>query len=199
MAYQFGLAIQRSALFEQVNHLAITDPITELYNYRKLSRDMERELVRSRRYQHPFSFIMADIDYFKQINDTRGHLAGDRALRKVARALEEGRREVDRVYRYAGDEFCLLLPETDLSEAMELAEKLRAKVEGLRIPVDGEKEPVRTTISMGVAAFSDALHQPKDLIAEADQALYHAKQNGRNRVAAYFEVIDNARANGQYR
>lgn len=76
---------------------------------------------------------------------------------------------------------------------MELAEKLRAKVEGLRIPVDGEKEPVRTTISMGVAAFSDALHQPKDLIAEADQALYHTKQNGRNRVAAYFEVIDNAR------
>ena len=185
MAYQFGLAIERASLFEQVNHLAITDPITGLYNYRKLARDMERELVRSRRYRRPFSFIMADIDLFKQINDEYGHLAGDKALREIARVLEEGRREVDRVYRYAGDEFCLLLPETDLPEAFELAEKLRRTVAELDIPVDGRREPVHATISLGVTAFSDALSLVDDLISEADQALYTAKESGRNSVFAF--------------
>ena len=187
IAYQFGLAIHRSALFEQVNLLAITDPITELYNFRKLMRDMDRELVRSKRYRRPFSFIMADIDHFKQINDSRGHLAGDAALREVARTLEDGRREVDRVYRYAGDEFCLLLPETDLPEAFDLADKLRRMVEALYIRADGQDEPVRATISAGVTSFSDALHQVNDLISQADQALYVAKEKGRNRVVAYSE------------
>ncbi|MHB8893825.1 MAG: sensor domain-containing diguanylate cyclase [Candidatus Geothermincolia bacterium] len=185
MTYQFGLAMQRASLFEQVNRLAITDSITGLYNYRKLTRDLDREIVRSRRYHHPFSFIMADIDHFKVLNDTYGHPAGDAVLRGVADALNSERREVDRVYRYGGEEFSILLPETDWPEAFEVAEKLRRKVEDLEVVVTGEEEPIKTTISMGVASFSRDSLALEHLISSADEALYSAKETGRNRVVAH--------------
>lgn len=185
ITYQFGLAMQRSSLFEQVNLLAVTDPLTGLYNYRKLVRDMEREIVRSRRYRHPFAFIMADVDFFKQINDVSGHLAGDAVLREVARVLEEGSREVDRVYRYAGDEFSILLPETDGPEAFELAEKLRREIAGMSVVVVDEPEPLKITMSAGVASFTRDSQEMKDLVASADEALYGAKRHGRNRIVAH--------------
>jgi diguanylate cyclase (GGDEF)-like protein len=187
ITYQFGLAMQRASLFEQVNRLAITDPLTGLYNYRKLTRDLDREIVRSRRYSHPFSFIMADIDHFKNLNDTYGHQAGDAMLREVARALDSGRREVDRVYRYGGEEFSILLPETDWPEAFEVAEKLRAKVAAIEIDVDGGQK-VRTTISMGVAAFSEDRGKLERLIGAADEALYLAKESGRDTVLAHESI-----------
>jgi len=185
MTYQFGLAMQRAALFEQVNRLAITDPITGLYNYRKLRRDIEREIVRAKRYRHPFSFVMADIDHFKALNDRYGHQAGDTVLREVARSLNAGKREVDRAYRYGGEEFSILLPETEWPEAFEVAEKLRKKVAEMRISVDGELAPVETTISMGVASFSHESMGLERLMADADEALYNAKNTGRNKVVAH--------------
>lgn len=185
ITYQFGLAMQRSALFEQVDRLAVTDPITGLYNYRKLTRDMGREILRSSRYHHPFSFIMADVDYFKRINDENGHLAGDEVLRAVSRVLLGGSREVDRVYRYAGDEFAILLPETDLGDALELAEKLRGDVAEMQVSPEGAAEPIGITLSAGVAAFTGGDLQMKDMVAAADGALYEAKQGGRNRVVAH--------------
>ena len=188
MTYQFGLAMQRASLFEQVNRLAITDSMTGLYNYRKLTRDLDREIVRSRRYHHPFSFIMADIDHFKVLNDTYGHQAGDAVLREVARAMNSERREVDRVYRYGGEEFSVVLPETDWPEAFEVAEKLRRKVSNIQVEVNGEPAPIGTTISMGVASFSRDSIAVEELISSADEALYAAKESGRNKVIAHASI-----------
>jgi len=185
MTYQFGLAMQRASLFEQVNRLAITDPMTGLYNYRKLTRDLEREIVRSRRYKHPFAFIMADIDHFKALNDTYGHPAGDAVLREVAQTLNTSRREVDRVYRYGGEEFSILLPETDWPEALEVAEKLRRRIGSIRVDVPGEPEPLTATVSMGVSSFSSDSLDLEQLVSSADEALYSAKETGRDKVVAH--------------
>lgn len=187
IAYQFALAMQRAYFFDEVNLLAITDPLTELYNYRKMTRDLEREILRSRRYRHPFSFIMVDIDRFKDFNDLHGHQAGDRVLKEVARLLDSGRREVDRVYRYGGEEFSILLPETAGQEAVHVAEKLRSLIEALEIEVEGHTEPSRITISLGVASFPDDSDGLDTLVEAADGALYGAKEGGRNRVVTYRE------------
>lgn len=196
IVYQFALAMQRAYLFDEVNLLAITDPITELYNYRKLGRDIERETVRSRRYRHSFSFIMADIDHFKNFNDTYGHPAGDLVLHEVAKALNSSRREVDRVYRYGGEEFSILLPETGGPEAVEVAEKLRRRIESTRIKIDGADELVGVTISMGVSAFPLDGLDSDNIIASADEALYGAKESGRNRVVAHWELHNTAEQAG---
>jgi diguanylate cyclase (GGDEF)-like protein len=185
IAYQFALAMQRAYLFDEVNLLAITDPLTELYNYRKMTRDLEREIVRSRRYRHPFSFIMADIDHFKDFNDMYGHQAGDMVLREVARLLDSGRREVDRVYRYGGEEFTMLLPETGVDEAVVVAEKLRGLIESLDIEMDGDSSPIKITISLGVATFPRDSRDVESLVVAADGALYTAKERGRNMAVAY--------------
>lgn len=187
IGYQFALAMQRAYLFDEVDLLAITDPMTELYNYRKLSRDLEREVMRSRRYNHPFSFIMADLDLFKQLNDTYGHQAGDTVLRQVTHALDSGRREVDRDYRYGGEEFCVLLPETRAHEAFEVAEKLRRRIESMDVEVEGAETPLKVTISMGVASFPEDGDDAEGLITAADAALYRAKEGGRNMVVASVE------------
>lgn len=185
LTYQFGLAMQRASLFEQVNRLSITDPMTGLYNYRKMTRDLDREIVRSRRYHHPFSFIMADIDHFKVVNDTHGHPVGDLMLRAVADAFQSEKREVDRVYRYGGEEFSMLLPETDWPEAYEFAEKMRRKIESLDVPVNGGGERVGATISMGVASFNEDYSHLDEIVSAADEALYMAKESGRNSVMAH--------------
>ncbi|MCG2795902.1 MAG: sensor domain-containing diguanylate cyclase, partial [Actinomycetia bacterium] len=185
MTYQFALAMQRASLFEQVNHLAITDPLTGLYNYHKMNRDLARELTRSKRYNHKFAFIMADIDHFKAFNDRYGHQAGDEVLREVARALDTGRLDIDRVYRYGGEEFSILLPETDWREALRVAEKLRQNVEALQVDLKDDDEPPEITISMGVASFPYDSSEMETIAAAADKALYEAKELGRNQVFAY--------------
>jgi diguanylate cyclase (GGDEF)-like protein len=196
MTYQFGLAMQRASLFEQVNRLPITDPMTGLYNYRKLTRDLDREIVRSKRYRHPFSFIMADIDHFKNLNDTYGHQAGDAVLREVARTLNSSRREVDRVYRYGGEEFSILLPETDWPEALEVAEKLRKKIAAMEVRTDGQEEAITATISMGVASFSHDSLALEHLVSAADEALYRAKEMGRDKVVAHAALNEETAASG---
>lgn len=188
MSYQFAIAMQRAYLFEQLNRLAITDALTGLYNYRKLVEDLQREIVRSKRYTHPFSFIMCDIDHFKDFNDTYGHQAGDEVLREVARTLNGGKREVDRVYRYGGEEFSILLPETDWQEAVEVAEKLRRKVEAASVSVEGNTDPLSVTISFGVASFPADSREVETLIMAADEALYASKAEGRNLVRAHARI-----------
>ena len=188
MAYQFAIAMQRAYLYEQLNLLAITDPLTELYNYRKMTQDLRRELVRSKRYRHRFSFVMGDVDHFKDTNDLHGHTAGDAVLKEVARTLDSGRREVDRVYRYGGEEFAILLPETDGPEATEVAEKLRMRVESVRIPVEDTPEPLGVTISMGVASFPRDADEIDHLVVAADEALYRAKALGRNKVFSHGDL-----------
>jgi diguanylate cyclase (GGDEF)-like protein len=131
---------------------------------------------------------MADIDHFKDFNDLHGHQAGDEVLRGVAATLDGGKREVDRVYRYGGEELAVLLPETDWSEARDVAEKLRSRVEELTVESEGSGERLSVTVSMGVASFPNDSEDIETLTAGADEALYAAKEGGRNRVTAYAEM-----------
>lgn len=131
---------------------------------------------------------MADIDHFKKFNDTHGHQAGDAVLHGVAQAMEKGRREVDRVYRYGGEEFSVILPETDLSEALDVAEKIRKSVESLVVKAENGDVPLKVSISMGVASFPLDGDSPEKLIGAADEALYAAKEAGRNRTIPHAEM-----------
>ena len=162
---------------DELEALSVTDGLTGLVNHRALMQRLAEEGQRSMRNAKPFAVIMADVDHFKAYNDTFGHPEGDVVLKKVAYLLKECTRTVDCVARYGGEEFAALLPETDLSGAMEVAERMRARVEAAEFP--GR----RITLSIGVAEFPKDAPTPKDVIAAADAALYTAKRGGRNQVA----------------
>jgi len=161
----------------ELERLSVTDGLTGLTNHRSLMQRLTAEAVRSQRTDRSFVFLMADVDHFKQYNDTFGHPAGDEVLKRVAAILTEVTRSVDCVARYGGEEFALLLPETDMAGAMEVAERIRARVEA-------EDTPGRhVTLSLGVAEFPRDASDVAGIIAIADQALYVAKKAGRNQVA----------------
>ncbi len=186
LAEETSLILERSLLYEQVKALTLRDALTGTFNRRKLEEDLESEIARSKRYLRPLSILMIDIDWFKHYNDYHGHQKGDEVLRKVASLLVHNMRSIDRVYRYGGEEFVVMLPETDKQEAMACAERLREKVE--REPFEGEKESQpngRLTISIGVASFPLDADAKEKLIEAADFALYRAKAIGRNRVCIY--------------
>ena len=132
---------------------------------------------------------MTDIDFFKKINDTYGHIAGDIVLKKVASIIESQLREYDTASRYGGEEFCILLPYTTIEEAKFVAERLRKKVENEKIDISqaySEQKEVQVTISIGVSEFNEhTILNPKDLYKKADEALYQAKEQGRNQVVLY--------------
>lgn len=173
--------------------LATTDPLTGLLNRRAIDAAIHRELERSRRYAHKTSLLMADLDNFKQINDTFGHPAGDQVLRQLARLLSEHVRAPDSVGRYGGEEFAVLLPETDRRGGLRVAQTLLQALRSacpLEIRVRGEDQKengtirnVSLTISIGVATFPTDASDAAALVAAADQALYAAKRAGRNRAA----------------
>ncbi|MBN2168248.1 MAG: GGDEF domain-containing protein [Actinobacteria bacterium] len=194
MTYQFGVAMQRASLFDQLNKMAITDPLTGLYNMRRLNRDLGREIQRSGLYHRPFSIIMSDIDHFKNLNDTYGHQAGDEIIRAVAQALKKSTRDVDLVYRYGGDEFTILMPETDGEQAVEAAERYLQKISNLEVTIDSYSKPVAVTISIGLVSFTRETFEPEELIAQADRALYIAKATGRNKVIVHSDM-DSGHAN----
>jgi diguanylate cyclase (GGDEF)-like protein len=145
------------------------------------------ELSRAVRAQEPLSIALVDIDHFKNVNDTYGHLAGDRLLKTIANALSTQSRDYDRVGRFGGEEFVLLLPQITEADATNLAERLRAFIERMEIPIDERPGTplIKVTVSIGVTAM--ATDEPRELtglLATADSALYQAKQGGRNRVVA---------------
>lgn len=185
MASQLATAIEKVRLFEEVQQLAITDPLTGLYNRRHFFELAEREFDRARRYNHPLSVIMMDLDYFKQVNDTYGHLVGDQVLQTVAQRLQQELREVDLLGRYGGEEFTVFLPETDLVGVRQVAERLCQRV--AQSPVDTERAPVSITISLGVVGLDESCTSLDVLIDRADQALYTAKQGGGNRVCVWLD------------
>lgn len=161
--------------------LAQTDPLTRLFNRRALREKLESELNRCHRNGKPCSLIMADIDHFKQVNDTYGHQAGDDILIAVAKLFHEQLRPYDLAARYGGEEFCLVLPETDLEQARITAERIRQEISQLKF--SGDLENLLLTISLGIASTNKKIMMPQDeLIHLADEALYLAKNNGRNRV-----------------
>lgn len=173
-------AIQNAQLHAEVQKQAITDALTGLYNRRGLFELGQREVERALRFGRSLSALMIDIDLFKQVNDTHGHLVGDQVLVGTTAQQNEVFRNIDLLGRYGGDEFVALLPETDLPNAVRAAERLREKVAQTIFPTDGESLSV--TLSVGIATLNgqgDTLHA---LIKRADEALYTAKQSGRNRV-----------------
>jgi diguanylate cyclase (GGDEF)-like protein len=176
VASQAAIAIRHAQLFEAQEENALTDELTKLPNRRALAQRFLQETQRARRQHHSIAFLMIDLDHFKQVNDTYGHLNGDAVLAELAQILVTGARESDVCARYGGEEFALILHETTESGARVLAERVRAKVAAATFPGG-----LKLTISIGVAATDDAALFTQ-LIDRADQALYAAKQSGRNQV-----------------
>ena len=159
------------------------DPLTGALNRSAMDEDLTEEFARSKRYGRSFAIILADIDFFKNINDTYGHLTGDEVLKSFVKLLRKSLREVDLIYRYGGEEFVVMLPETEAEGAAIAAERVRKCVEGhtLRHRTD-DAVKVKITISLGVTSFTEKDADFRDMIRRADEALYRAKNSGRNRV-----------------
>ena len=170
----------------ELERLSTTDALTGIANRRRFDEALAREWRRAARRGAPLTVMLADLDRFKALNDTRGHLHGDECLRRVAHVLERGlRRAGDLLARYGGEEFALVLPDTDLAEARTHAETLRAAVVAEHLPHGGSPGRPHVTISIGAAAAVPRRDErPEPLVALADQALYRAKRGGRNRVVA---------------
>jgi len=158
--------------------------MTKLYIYRHFYTLLENEIRRCSRYNRNMSLIMMDIDNFKRINDTYGHLTGDTILKRLAAVLQETVRKIDIPARYGGEEFVVILPETDKEEAVKIAERIRKNVADIVVKVN-ETEDLSPTISMGVAQYTTDGKEAKELINAADTALYHSKHNGKNMVSIY--------------
>lgn len=164
---------------EEIYRMTIVDGLTQVHNKRYLSEALEREIVRARRHERPLSLLMFDIDLFKNVNDQYGHLAGDYALRELARLVQDRIRRDEVFARYGGEEFVIVLPETPLDGATALAESIRSRVEAH--PFVFQTEAIPLTISIGCAELTDQ-KSAEELIGLADQKLYEAKRSGRNRM-----------------
>lgn len=181
VAEQVGLAIANLRLRESLQQQSIRDPLTGLYNRRFLEEVLERELAQARRRRVPLALVIADVDRFKNFNDSFGHEAGDMVLQSLARLLKSSLRGSDVVCRYGGEEFVLVLPEATASGAQARAEALRSAVHALQLHY--REQPLGPiTVSFGVAAFPEHGDSSKALLAAADVALYEAKRSGRDRV-----------------
>lgn len=183
VAEEASLALANLKVRDTLHEQSIRDPLTGLYNRRFLEEFLLRELARANRKKHPLSIIAIDIDYFKRINDTSGHGAGDIVLRRIALLLQGYVRESDIACRVGGEEFSLLLPEASMQIATQRAEDIRKAVQQLKLNYE-DHNLSGITISLGVAAFPDHGVTPDTLIRAADQALYDAKYRGRDRVVA---------------
>lgn len=173
---------QLENLTNGLRDLAITDGLTRLYNNFYFKDQLSKEIDRARRYLQPVSFIMTDIDHFKHYNDTHGHPQGDMVLRRVAETLKGSFRKTDIVTRYGGEEFAIIMPQTDKVQALVAAKKVWRSVIEYPFP-HGNTQPLgQVTVSMGLSAFPDEAKDETELIAKADARLYVAKREGRNRV-----------------
>ncbi len=176
------LLIHRSLAVQKLEVEARVDPKTGLFNARHFTTVFQEELNRAQRFQRPMSLIMADLDLLRDINNTYGHLAGDAVLRGIADVFRREFRAYDVPARFGGEEFSILLPETSPEEALEIADRVRRAVADRTYEVETSSEPIRATISMGVAAFPRDGSEPNELVHAADVAVYRAKLQGRNRV-----------------
>lgn len=179
LANQAGIAIDNINLHQEAQRLSTTDPLTGVWNFRYLSMSLAREIERSSRFDRPLAVLMLDLDHFKNVNDTYGHACGDSVLREVTERVMEHIREVDILARYGGEEFVVVLPETAVEGAAQLADRICTAVR--RQPfVNDVGEPIAVTVSVGGAAFPDQGSTPATLMRSADQALYVAKARGRD-------------------
>lgn len=182
---QISLALAKIHLLEEVRHLAIVDDLTGAYNHRFLNLTGQHLLTQAMRYQEPFSLLFFDLDHFKQINDQYGHLTGDLVLSQIARRCQQAIRQSDWLIRYGGDEFIILLPHTDSATALKVARRVQEAI--ITRSIKTTAGDLQIHISMGVASLTPNIERLDTLIHNADTALYHAKENGRNQIVAYTE------------
>ena len=175
------LCLERINLYDKLQELSIHDSLTKVYNRRYFMLRFLEEFGRAKKFNLDLSFLMLDVDHFKKINDTYGHLVGDAVLREVARLIRENVREIDFIARYGGEEFSAILPETDKAGAIMLAERIRSRISQEKIRVFDET--LTTSISIGVASFPQNTLHADVLIEISDKALYKAKTSGRNRIS----------------
>jgi len=174
-----NLEIKNKQLIEQLENMAIRDSLTGLYNFRQLHAFLDDELIRSERYGHAFCLLIIDIDHFKAINDTHGHLFGDHVLKKLGEIMSKVSRSTDQVFRYGGEEFVIIMPETGYDEAVVAVDRLMDAVRSHTFVCDEQRAKI--TVSIGGTSFPFQSIDKVELIKLADQALYKAKEMGRNR------------------
>jgi diguanylate cyclase (GGDEF)-like protein len=184
LGLQIAAALQNAHLYE----LAMVDGLTGLFMRRYFDARIEEEIERSKRYGTPFSVVMMDVDDFKKLNDTHGHLIGDRVLRSIANTVKAQLRGVDTAARYGGEEVAVILPRSDLMAAYNVGERIRAAIAESRITTDGDEPQVLSvTASLGIASFPESkAANAVDLLDRADRALYRAKKTGKNRVELFW-------------
>jgi len=176
------LTIERTEMLDKLQKLAITDGLTRLFNSRHFYNQLELEADRSNRYNHPLALLLLDIDLFKEYNDTYGHLEGDKVLHRIGKVIKTCLRKMDTAYRYGGEEFTILLPETTASEAKTVAERIRAGIEAERFDTATNGD-ARVTISIGVTEYYEK-EDLSEFVQRADRAMYLSKRNGRNKVSS---------------
>jgi two-component system cell cycle response regulator len=182
-------SLDNAVRYSKAKAKAFIDDVSELHNARYLHHQIEHELRRAERYQSPLSILFLDLDHFKRVNDQCGHLVGSRALKELGRVLSECVREVDTVARYGGDEFTVILADTPLPRAEEVAERIRATVEGAAFD-GGRAGTLSLTVCIGVAAYPEHGRDREALLSSSDKAMYRAKSMGRNRVCTADDLRD---------
>jgi diguanylate cyclase (GGDEF)-like protein len=187
LATSVAIAIENSRLFNEVQLLAIMDPLTGLYNRRKFDELATSEFTRAKRYRRPLCAIMIDLDQFKQVNDTYGHVVGDQALSSVASLCKDNLRNIDILARFGGEEFVILLPETKIAEARLTAERLRIDCQDTDFVTTSGS--ISLTISLGLVELDSSCKTLEELITRADQALYASKHAGRNKVSEWSKEL----------
>ena len=176
-----SLINERDKMIERLKKLSIRDPLTELYNSRHFFAQLEDEIHRSERYLHPLSLIFIDIDNFKAINDTYGHMVGDQALLLIAKKMQTSLRSQDTAYRFAGDEFTIILPETTSDNAKFVADRIRSEMEKESLVIL-EQEIAKITLSLGIAEYQRN-EKKEQFVHRADVTMYEAKKRGGNNIA----------------
>lgn len=183
LSAHISLALENNRLYE----ISVSDGLTNLYNRRYLEQRLSKELAYSRRFHKPLTVLLADIDFFKRLNDTYGHQAGDHALKAVSDIFAASLREYDVVARYGGEEFAILLPSTPRQRGASIAERIRSNIAGNDIRFRNQK--IHVTSSIGVASYPEDSDTPEALVHQADIALYAAKSRGRNQVVLYDDSL----------
>jgi diguanylate cyclase (GGDEF)-like protein len=183
------LTQERVHMLEKLKRLSITDGLTQLYNSRYFYNQLTAEIDRTSRYQRPLSLLLLDIDRFKRYNDSYGHLEGDKVLVRLGQVIKSCLRKMDSAYRYGGEEFTVILPETEGEEAATVAERIRASVSKEQFIPLKKNGPISISISVGVTEYSPG-EEITALVQRADKAMYLSKQNGRDRVSSL--LADNA-------
>jgi diguanylate cyclase (GGDEF)-like protein len=176
-----AIAIDNARAGEKIQELTITDDCTGLYNARHLYKTLEAEVYRSQRFGYEFSVCFLDLDHFKQVNDVHGHLVGSRLLAEIGYRLKSALRLIDYAFRYGGDEFVVLLPQTNKEQALVVAKRLREVIRTMPFNIDGVTLQVKA--SMGVASYPDDAKSAHEIIRQADEMMYMVKNTTRDSIA----------------